>query len=393
MPRHRVVAVVEARVVSGPAKNILGFAARNRNRVDFTVVTFLRTNGDTTQGVANNQFVVTARELGLTVELVPETGAFDRSVIAALRQICDRHSADILQTHGVKSHFVARLLDGARPAWVAFHHGYTSEDFKMRLYNQCDRWSLRSSDLLVTVCHDFARQLESRGADRGQIIVIPNSISQDYMGFNVDATSAAETRRQLAISPNEKVVLAIGRLSPEKGHRHLIDAVARIVSLAPGSTIRVLIAGAGPCGTKVQEQIDELGLAKRISILGYCADVRPLFSIADLFVLPSLSEGSPNVLLESMAARVPIVASNVGGIPELVSHAESALLVAPADANALAKAIDTLLRDGTKAKQLADVAFERARLMFSPGKYDERMLSMYDHVFQRKTGALQTCVA
>ena len=389
MKRIKVVALVEAYVVTGPAKNILRFAADCRDRVDLTVVTFVREQESQLTQSSTNEFIAATRGLGIPVEIVRESRRFDLSVLDKLGRIFRDRRPDIVQTHGTKSHFLLSLLPRKAFQWVAFHHGYTSEDLKTRFYCQFDRWSLPCSDFVVTVCAEFAKTLTSRGVSQDRVVVVPNSIKSDSSA----AVKSDATRLALGISPDDKVILAVGRLSPEKGHRHLIDAVARIVSLAPQSKIRVLIAGAGLCELKLREQISKLGLAQRVAILGYRPDVRALFSVADLFVLPSLSEGSPNVLLESMAAGVPIVASNVGGIPELVTHAESALLVLPADTEALARAIDALLREGTQAQQLANVALERVRLMFSPEKYDERILSIYDHLLQNKAGAPHICVA
>jgi glycosyltransferase involved in cell wall biosynthesis len=380
MIKCKVLAVVEARVVTGPAKNILRFAAANRDRVDVTVVTFARRT-DNRASLVDNQFVSTARSKGLAVEIIPERGPFDLSVNAALRQICDRHRPDIVQTHAVKSHFILSLLRNKPFRWIAFHHGYTNEDLKMRFYNHCDRWSLRTPDLVVTVCREFARQLAAQGVRPDAIVVVPNAVPSDFN--DGDAALSAQTRALWKISDSERVVLAVGRLSPEKGHRYLVDAVARMASNEPELPFQVLIAGAGQCEERLKEQIRSLGLDRRIKVIGYCSDVKPLFLIADLFVLPSLSEGSPNVLLESVAARVPIVASNVGGVPELVTDMESALLVPPANAEALARSIRALLFDRPRAEHLAKAAVERARLMFTSELYDQRVLDLYARAVSR----------
>jgi glycosyltransferase involved in cell wall biosynthesis len=374
MMRRKILAVVEARVLTGPAKNILRFAAGNRDRIDFTVVTFVR-KADNAAGLGDNQFVATARGMGLAVETIGERGRFDLSVKTVLRQICDRHSPDIVQTHAVKSHFLLSFFRNRPFRWIAFHHGYTEEDLKMRFYNQCDLWSLRKPDLVVTVCREFATQLVARGVRRNAIAVVPNSMPCDFVPASRAVCAQAKARWNVA--NNEAVVLAIGRLSPEKGHRYLVSAVARIASAEPELAFQVLIAGAGPCQDSLKKQIRGLGLDHRIKIIGYCCDVKSLFMIADLFVLPSLSEGSPNVLLESVAARVPIVASNVGGVPELVKDRESAILVPPGNAEVLATCMRELLFNRSRAEYLTRAALERARLMFTPELYDQRILDLY----------------
>jgi glycosyltransferase involved in cell wall biosynthesis len=237
---------------------------------------------------------------------------------------------------------------------------------------------LRRCDFVVTVCSSFVKVLAARGVPEERIFVVPNSVNIDE--GQPGAKFSQETSEPWQISPGEWVVISVGRLSEEKGHRYLIDAVARVLRTSPQLKLRVLIAGTGPASGKLKEQVNKNGLDQHVRLIGHCYDIKPVFSIADLFVLPSLSEGSPNVLLESMAARVPIVATNVGGVPEHVTDGESALLVPPGDSEALANAISKLLSDRCTAMRFANVAFERARSNFSTAKYDERLLMIYDQL-------------
>lgn len=381
MSRTKVIALVEARVVTGPAKNILRFAGECRDRVDLTIVTFVRSQENGSQHAPHNAFISEVRRLNLPLEVIREAGPLDLSALASLREILERHKPDIVQTHAVKSHFLVSLLRGRTFRWIAFHHGHTSENFKMRIYNQADRSSLRACDVVVSVCTAFANKLTSKGVRQDRIFVVPNSVKNDFA--HLDPKFSEETRKRLAILDDESVILAAGRLSPEKGHRYLIDAIAEIMSSAPHLRLRVLIAGAGPLEGELANQIVKRNLEQRVKLIGHCSDVKPLFSIADLFVLPSLSEGSPNVLLESMAACVPIVATTVGGVPEIVTDGESAILVPPANIDLLAKAILKLVENRPLAKELASVARDKARLMFSPTKYDERILNIYDTLLCR----------
>jgi glycosyltransferase involved in cell wall biosynthesis len=379
--RIKIIALVEAQVLTGPAKNVLRFAAQCRDRVDLTIGTFIRASDKNGQAAPNNAFISEVSTLNLPLEIIWETGAFDLSALASVQQICERYKPDIVQTHSVKSHFLVSLLRKRQFRWIAFHHGYTSEDIKMHFYNQFDRWSLRACDCVVTVCGEFARRLVRRGSRKDRIFVVHNSVKPDFVHRN-DILSK-ETRRRFLISEDDLVVLAVGRLSTEKGHRYLIDAVAKIISLSPHLELKVLIAGQGPADGKLRSQIAKRGLEKCVRLIGQYSDVASLYSIADVFVLPSLSEGSPNVLLESMAAHVPIVATNVGGVSEIVNDGESATLVPPANADLLGKSILEVLVDRSRAKQYASAAFDRARLMFSPTRYNERILNIYDTMLVR----------
>jgi glycosyltransferase involved in cell wall biosynthesis len=376
--RIKILALVEAFVVSGPAKNILRFAVDCRDRVDFSLVTFIRTKGRGERDDSNNELVSTARNLGIPLHIIWETGPFDLSILGELRQICAAENADIIQTHGVKSHFLVSLLGKRKSRWLAFHHGYTSEDLKVRFYRQFDRWSLRRCDRVVTVCKAFAMMLESRGIPQERIFIVPNSVNTEMAPADAKLTDGTRARWQ--IPKDDWLVLTAGRLSGEKGHRYLIDAVSSALREIPELKLSVLIAGIGPADGQLKAQVKKNGLDQRVKLIGHCYDVKSLFAIADLFVLPSLSEGSPNVLLESMAARVPIVATSVGGVPEHVTDGESAVLVPPRDSGALAKAMVELLADRPKAAQLATAAFDTARSRFSAAKQNERILTIYNHL-------------
>lgn len=383
MNQIKVVALVEGRFLTGPAKNIFRFADDCRDRVDLTIVTFLRTSGKYASEVSNSQLVSAAQSLNIPIEIVQETGPFDLTVLSALREIFDRHRPNIVETHGTKSHFLVSLLRGKDFRWIAFHHGYTMEDFKARVYQQFDRWSLRFCDSVVTVCAEFATTLESLGVRRDRISVVHNSVNTD-VHCSYEKLSE-EARYQWNVSRGEHIVISAGRLSPEKGHAYLIDAIAKIVSMSPELKLKVLIAGSGPCERKLKEQVRGRGLNQYVKFVGHCSDLDGLFSIADLFVLPSLSEGSPNVLLESMAARVPIVATKVGGVAELVKNGESAILVPPADCESLKTAILELVMNRSRATELANVAFEDAHLFFNAAKRDQCLLSIYTCVIRERS--------
>ncbi len=151
---------------------------------------------------------------------------------------------------------------------------------------------------------------------------------------------------------NTPAVLTVARLSYEKGVDVLIDAAAELRDAA----VRFIVIGDGPQRGPLQRRIDDLGLAGRVRLAGYCNDVWPCLAAADVVAVPSLMEGMPNALLEAMALGRPIVATNVGGIPEAVESRVSGLLVPPADPNALAAGIRELLNDADLSRQLGRTA-------------------------------------
>jgi glycosyltransferase involved in cell wall biosynthesis len=266
---------------------------------------------------------------------------------------------------------------------VAFHHGYTSTDLKVEAYNQLDRWSLRAADRVITVCADFARQIASRGVPPDRISVLHNSINPDY-GQKAGSEDRRAIRAAHAISDDERVVLTAGRLSQEKAQADLVMAFARLVRRHPEIKARLVIVGEGPERRGLEAAVAALQVTDRVLLAGAASEVARWYRAADLFALPSLSEGSPNVLLEAMLMELPIVATWVGGVPEIVVHDESALLVGPRNPPAMAEALGRLLTDESLARRLAANAREAALNNHSP----ESRLHALSAIYGRAVSAL-----
>src|SRR5262249_50946533 len=179
----RIVSIVEATTVNAVAKITLEFfrTARelppggpNATNVEGSLITFERVS----QQPSPSEFVLATRAAELEIDLIPERKRFDLHVISVLQRVVEERRPDIVITNSIKSHFVMwRSGLWEKYPWVAYHHGYTTTDAKMRLYNRFDRWSLRNADLVITVCEAFARELSRAGRiPPGKIRVQHNSI-------------------------------------------------------------------------------------------------------------------------------------------------------------------------------------------------------------------------
>ncbi|HYX30543.1 MAG TPA: glycosyltransferase [Pyrinomonadaceae bacterium] len=384
----RIVSLVEATNVNAVAKTVLEFfrAARDLQKgmsdfpkVDLSLVTFDR-------GGASTEFVAAARRAGLEVDMISERGRFDRSTIPALREILNRRSPDVVVTHQIKSHFLMRFSGLYRMyPWVAFHHGYTTTDLKMRAYNRLNRWSLPKADRVVTVCHAFARELaKSTKISEENIVARHNAIRVRPRPIDAEAN---ELKVRLGISENDRLVLSVGRLSKEKAHADLIEAYKRLVANNSELKVKLVIVGDGPERFALENAVGASGLNDRITFAGHTGDVQPFYAAADVFVLPSHSEGSPNVLLEAMAARVPVVATAVGGVPEIVEDEKSALLVPANNPEALAAAIARVLQNADLTSRLTTHASELIAKNHTPEKYVDAIIDIYDRaIASRKDG-------
>jgi glycosyltransferase involved in cell wall biosynthesis len=380
----RVLAIMEAAFVTGPAKNLIEFGQRARvghgslPSVQLSIVSYQR-------GLAEeNPFIMAARANGIPVDVIRERGRFDTGVLRQLRTIVAQRNPDIIQTHNIKSHFLIRISGLWRShVWLGFHHGYTTTDFKMRCYNQLDRWSLRAARHIMTVCQAFAEELAAKGLQRHRITVRHNSVTPFP---SVDSQAVRQLRESLAGS-DTSVLLSVGRLSIEKGHVDLVRALGQLRRQWPDDSIQLAIVGEGPERPRILAASIEEGIADRVTLTGLKSDVRPYYAIADLVVIPSHSEGSPNSLLEAMAAGVPVVATRVGGIPEIVTDQETALLVNRHDIGALAVAIHRLLEDSQTRRRLADRARAVALAQYSPEAYQRILLELYQRLLKESTEA------
>jgi glycosyltransferase involved in cell wall biosynthesis len=386
----KLLAIMEAGTITGPAKNLLSFC-QNAQEHGFSDLPFVKTSITTFRRASVNEsanvFVEKALDSNIQIDLINERFRFDTQVVKELKSIVERTRPDVIQTHNVKSHFIMRLSELWRDIpWIAFHHGYTTTDVKMRAYNQLDRWSLRKAHRVVTMNKVFAKQLMQAGANREGMRILHNAIDVESI-LNVNSDVATTLKNKLGIAEEERVIIAIGRLSKEKGQIDLVRAFAAWLQSQAHLQTKLIIVGDGPERERLEQEINSLGIKKRVVFAGQVSDVKPFYAIADLMVLPSHSEGSPNVLLEAMAANVPVVATSVGGVPEIATHKENALLVEARNSQALAQAISQLLDDREFAQKLATNAQQRVIKNHSPQSRLRSLLEIYRELTPNKIPA------
>jgi len=360
---------------TGPAKNLLEFAKRAAvapgplPRATITVATYHRRNSP-----VDNDFVVACQKAGLGIHILHERFLFDLTVVPAIRRLIEDFRPDIIQSHAVKSHFLIRLSGiNRRQPWIAFHHGYTWTSLRTRAYNELDRWSLRAPDRVVTMCRPFASKLESIGVPPERILVRHNAVKSFSPS---SAETAYELRRTFEIDGDTRVIICVGRLSREKAQRDLIEAAAIMRARNAQRKIRFILAGDGPDRFMLINLAKARKVDDQFIFSGQLADMTPFYTIADVAVLPSHSEGSPNVLLEAMAAGLPTISTIVGGVPEIVEHEKQALLVEKKKPSALARSIERLLDDPELCTRLSSAA-RQSIAVYTPDAYRDSILSLY----------------
>jgi glycosyltransferase involved in cell wall biosynthesis len=287
------------------------------------------------------------RGVSVTPLAIPPRAYFqERRVIARLIR---GRAPVIVHTHGYRAVVQAGSIGqsfGCPSA--ATVHGFTGGGRKNRFYEWLQVRALRRYDAVIAVSQPLVTLLESRGIAPQRIHRIPNAAPLDPAPL-----TRSDARRQLGLADDALAFGWAGRLSHEKGPDVAVAAMARLTRPA-----LLLVLGEGRERAALGRQAADLGIADRVRWCGTVPDAGQLFSAFDGFVLSSRTEGTPIVLFEAMRARTPIVATSVGGVPDVVSSNE-AILVPPEDPAALAAALDRLVADPAAAQLRAQEAYRR----------------------------------
>ncbi len=294
-----------------------------------------------------------------------------RSYLKEYRQLSAlvaRLRPGIVHTHGYRSDVVGGAAARANHVpTVSTIHGFTGGGARNRLYEIVQSFALRRMDAVIAVSAPLVSRLAEAGVRKERIHLVPNGLTP----ANVTLTRFA-ARQQLGIELDDLVVGWVGRLSREKGADVMLDALVEC-----DQSWRLSMIGEGPELDQLRGQAAELGIAKRVVWHGAVADAGSLLAAFDAFVLSSRTEGTPITLLEAMNAGVPIVATRVGGVPDVITTAH-AILVAPEEPGEIAAALAELRRQPSAALARSKLARERLRESFSAAAW----LDAVDEVYQ-----------
>ncbi len=293
---------------------------------------------------------------GIKVHYISE-GKFSPKNISAIARLARSGRFDLLHLHGYSSANFGRIA-ARRLGIPSVMHEHAV--LKVLPHQFVIDWLLRGkTDVAVAVSQAVKQFLiKGRSVPEEKIRVIWNGVRLSAFQ-QVDPEKVAAFRKSYRLPAQARLVGTVTRLREEKGNAYFIEAAAQIASQAPN--VYFILIGDGPLRAQLEQQAERLGIANRVIFTGFVADIPPALAALDVVVIPSLREGFGLALAEAMAAAKPVVASHVGGLAELATHEENALLVPPADATALARAILRLLKEGTLAQRLAQKAAEQSQ--------------------------------
>ncbi len=310
-------------------------------------------------------------------------GRYDLRALARLRRALVARRCDIVHAHLFLANVAARVagrLAGV-PVVITSHH---DTDVWMRApHRLVERLSAKWSDRVVT-CSEAVRRyaIERHGLPAARVRTLRNAI--EIPAALPGAAQRAAARRDLGAGAEQDIVIAtLGRLDePKKGLAAFLDAAALVAAAEPRA--RFALVGDGPARADLERRARSLGLAERIVFTGERRDVQAVLCGVDIFVQPSLWEGFGLTVIEAMAAARPVVASRVGGIPEVLRDGVDGILVPPADPAALAQAILRLARDADLGARLGAAGRDRAVAEFGLDGLVEATVAMYDELLAAK---------
>lgn len=318
------------------------------------------------------------REANLPAYVVGMNGAFDLRWFRSVADLLKKEQVTAIHAHEFTANTYGTMLGKlVNVPVVATVHGknYYWEQAKRRIaYRYVGRMST-----MVAVSDDLRQFLAERvGIMRKRIRVIYNGVD---VCAPSDPVQCIKVRSELELGQWETIIGAVGSLYPVKGHVYLIQALPTILKEYPKTLL--LIVGRGELENELKAEVDRLNLQDHVRFLGFRNDIHTLLSLMDIFVMPSLSEGLSMAILEAMAAGLPIVATNVGGNPEIVLDGETGFLVPPENSDILAERVVSLLRDPCRARDFGDRGKRRVTERFSLSA----MVDAYQECYESAIGA------
>lgn len=336
-----------------------------KNRIDTEVVYFKR------PGV--NSFLKLLNDHNIPVRIINSKSKIDMNAFLTLKRVLLHSSPQIIHSHGYKGDIFTALLRNFNHKYkiISTKHGSTYSSSQIRIYDYLGDSSLKFFDKVIAVSNFTKERLIEKHIPEEKIEVIHNGIDITLYNHKTEG----KLRTELNLPPDSKLLGFIGRFGPEKGIIYLLEA-ARILCRKKEGVYFVLV-GDGQLWEEAEAFISLNKLKDRIIMLGWRNDATDLLADMNALLLPSLTEGTPMVILESMSLGVPVIASDVGGISEVIDNLKTGLLLKPRDPEAIADAISYLIGNRELAENISQNSIHLVQTHFS----SHRMSELYTHTY------------
>ncbi|MGA7873533.1 MAG: glycosyltransferase family 4 protein [Candidatus Binatus sp.] len=321
-----------------------------------------------------------ANAAGIRCHPIRIRNAVDLAAGIRLRAILKRERYDVVHFHTSRAHSMAPFARGFGSALVVTRRmDYRpNRVFAPYLFN-------RVVDGVIAISGGVADSLAAAGVDRGRVTVVQSGVDCNRYRPPT-AEERVHARIALGISSGEFVISAVGALEPRKGHRYLIEAIAQLAATGSSIKLKCFIAGHGSIRGELEREIAKAGCAERVTLLGRIDDACELLWASDVFAMPSLKEGLGVAALEAMASALPVIASDVGGLREVVLNERTGIIVPPARPQEIASAIGRMTESAQFRSQMGAAARARVVDNYSMQKMTARTLALYRACVRKTRG-------
>ena len=341
----------------------------NQRRFKFSLLCMDRSDA------SNRELITAANSMGIKVNQIRVEGRLNLISIVKLRTFLKINKVDIIHTHDFKSDFYGLLATVFLPVKrIATAHGSTRDSRIKRIYLYlAEKIIYRYYDKIVAVSDDLKKFLVSRKVPSGKIEMIRNGFD-----FHTLTNNSPPGNLGLDFNPAEYRIFGIvGRLFPDKGHSFFLEAFKSVIEAH--KNIKALIIGDGPARELLDYQINKMGLANDVYMLGFRNDIKKYYQILDYLVMPSIREGLPYTLLEAMYLKIPVAATSVGDIPLVIENNKTGFLLPPGDSTALAKTMSRMLVNREKCLKFSNDGYKRVTQFFS----GDKMTRLTEQLYQK----------
>lgn len=328
------------------------------------------------------------RRMGVTVDMLPVNRLRDLTAIPRMIRYFRRHQADLIHTQLEFANALGNAAAGiiGLPSVCTIH----TLDDPVRGSKQSRRlrlmwWSLRRfCDRVITVSEGARKHyLAVSGDSPDKVITLYNGI--DLSSFpQLDTAQRSALRESLGIPVHVPLMVTVAVLRPQKGIQFMLEALPTILEAVPDAYY--MVVGDGDHRQALQEAARKSGIGERVIFTGFRQDVASLLSVSDFFVLPTLDEALPTVLAEAMATSLPLIVSDVGGVPEMVDDGVNGLLLPPGDPKSLAAACIRLIQDDADARRMGEAGWKVVNERFNIRKQVQHLGDLYDEILGSPVG-------
>ncbi len=367
-PKPLVLHIRACNFFGGPEKQIINHIKTSK-LFNHRVISFI-------EGNTENQLIQACIKEKIPCSGIYTNHSYEISSIYQMRTVFKNLRPQIICSHGYRPTMISLLAKlGLNISLIIFSRGHTHENFKVKIFEKFELKMLRFAQKIIAVSEGYSDYLIKKGINKKKITTVKNAI--DIKIQNNKKWDAAAKRYELGFSHTDFLIATAGRLSPEKAQMNLIKAFSMLTE--KHKNIHLLLLGDGPLEKEFEQYIADNRL-DHIHLLGFRKDVMEIMNTIDLFVLPSLTEGLPNVVLEAFLCKKPVVATKVGGVPEVVDHLKNGIIVPPNDVQRLADGIEYFLTDQKIMLEMGKAGFAKLQKVFSLEKQTERLETIYSEL-------------